>query len=748
MSEHTSVRNILTSRVVYWGPAGSGKTTSVNTLRRLLDPERRTHTYSLALQNGQTHSFDLLPIEEFRFGRFRVRMRVVAVPGSASQLEMRRALVRRADAIIFVADSRRAALQRNVESMHDLLDAMQAHDIEPTSVPVVWTCNYQDDADAASRTEVAQALGLPADSMMESVATEGHGILETFGEAFRWVTGKLVEQHKVPNVDTDGVMPTQVLPQLVRGAQPRQSDDAKNQLVINVPEKLAARAQDAEVQLRLVEAHIECESLRQQLDRRNQELMAINRVARSILSAMEADNLLVVLLDSTAEYLGAEFASCVLFDPTNAGQLRTHVLGFGRDPILGLPPAGAQRFFEFLQNSDGPVPADAKRNPDLLHDLKSVDRRVTGAMIQPIKGARGKPAGWISIYSCAEDIVLTTQQLLFLSSISRLAALGIEQIALFDNARNHSSSTEDALRTKTGELEMANAKIRALNRGLESRVTERTHALENSNRQLRETHAGSVYAARLSGMAQLGASFAHEVNNPVAGLTGNLHFMREALDELRSRVAVTSAEGADALQAIDEFEEVIGESLQSAGRVSSLIGSLKRFGAEDGGTKSISVNALIADAVMLMEERLHQCAELELRLGDVGDLVGDESHVSHVVLALLTNAVEAIERTGNPGKISVTTFQTGEKVTLVVRDDGVGVASELLPRVFEPFTTTKDGVASAGLGLHCAMRTVKSMGGTIRMRSKPGDGTTVTVVVPVAVALAVETELASGGNEA
>ncbi|MDH3591941.1 MAG: hypothetical protein OER88_08690, partial [Planctomycetota bacterium] len=521
MSEFDTARNILHARIVYWGPAGCGKTTSVNTLRRLIDPEGRHRMYSVAMPDGRTHSFDLLPVEEFRFGRFRVRVRVIAAPGDAAAPDVRHALVRRADAIVFVADSRPDRVEANRASLAELEDALRSNGIDPASMPVVWTCNFQDAPAGASASDVCAALGIGA-QMFESVATEGHGVLEAFADAFRYCTSAIAARHKIKDVDPNGVMPTQVLPQLVRGAT-RHASDKSGPLVITVPDALPAAARSAFAQLRLVEAHIETDLLRQQLVGRNAELMAINRVARSILSAMEADNLLVVLLDSTAEYLGADHASCVFFDPTNHGQLRTHVLGFGRDPILGLAAEPAQRFFEFLQNSDGPVPADPKRNPDLLHELQRVDRRVKRAMIQPIKGGRGKPAGWIAIYATADESPMSTQEVLFLSSISRLAALGVEQISMLDKVQNFSQRLEEEAHRRTGELEMANAKIRALNRGLESRVTERTRALEEANRHLRETRASAIYAARQSGMAQLGASFAHEVNNPVAGLTGNLH---------------------------------------------------------------------------------------------------------------------------------------------------------------------------------------------------------------------------------
>ena len=94
----------------------------------------------------------------------------------------------------------------------------------------------------------------------------------------------------------------------------------------------------------------------------------------SILGAMEVDNLLVVLVDSAAEHLRVTHATCVLFDPKARDALRSHVMGFGRDPVLGLKDEAARKFFELLRNSDGPVPFQEEHNPDLLAALKQVDR--------------------------------------------------------------------------------------------------------------------------------------------------------------------------------------------------------------------------------------------------------------------------------------------------------------------------------------------------------------------------------------
>ncbi len=742
MSRFDRVRNLLRTRIVYWGPQGSGKTASLATLLRFLDPEEQGRLYSVAEEDGGTLSFDLLPVEGFRLGTQRVQMRVLAVPGDPERAAARRALVGEADAVVFVADSRPEAADRNRASKGELDAALRAE--ERAGIPIICACNHHDHPSARPVSALCQELGLPAGVTFEASATDGRGVFEAFAEVFSQLLQSLVAKHSVIGAAREGLTPTLILPQLARGAAMRRlkGRGETRHVQLQIPAKADDTFASLHAQLGLVEQHIAADARNLKLDERNRELMAINRVARSILSAMDPENLLVVLLDSTAEHLGIAYGTCVLFDPTEQGALRTHVLGFGRDPALRLSDAAARGFFERLKQSDGPVPGDETRNPELLASLQQVDRRVKRALFQPIKNDLGRLLGWLGIYATDDEPPLSTQELLFLSSISRLAALGLDQIVQVDEFRGAQQQLEDVVKERTGKLEMANAKIRALNRGMESRVSERTRALEDANRKLRAARAGAVTSARTRGMGELAASFAHEVTEPVGSLAEHLKSMQENLDDLKARIApaVDQNSGAlGALGALEDWEIRLEETLRSTRRMENILQSLRRFGDAAMPEGRFSLNAVVADAVTLLEERIRNQAELELHLGTLPDVTGKARELGHAVLALLTNAIEALERKGLRGTLTVTTFHSGEKVTLVVRDDGAGIDESILNTVLEPFVTTKTE-RGAGLGLHAATKTVSEHGGTIKVRSKPHEGTSVTILLPEAEAEEVATE--------
>ena len=726
MSHLDQSKNVLEARILFWGPAGSGKTAALEALRRFLDPEDRLCLYRVNSADGRTLFFDLLPLEDFTFGSYRVRTRLLAAPGGDAHGRVRMALAASADVVVFVADSKEGRGKANWQSLHELAAALTARCVEPTTVPTIFCVNRRDLPDAVPAANLRATLGCKR--AHETVATDGTGIFECFSEAFRAMMEVLIERHDIVSPDTAEALPVRQLPQLARGGKIRfdRPRDAKDRSIdIRIPDEDAPHAVQAiDVQIRFAEMRTAADQLNRMLEGRNQELMAINRVARSILSAMEPDNLLVVLLDATAEYIGVTHASCVVFAEAEEEQLRTHVRGFGRDPVLALPNNEARYLFDLLHSSDGPVPVDDEHNTQLLRAIRGIDRRVRRALYQAIRGNNGKTAGWLGIYVTEEDVAITTQRLLFLSSISRLAALGLEKISLLEQMRETVSRQGEQLGEQAGKIELAKARIRALNRGLESRVTERTRALTESIRSLRDSRAAAIHEARLAGMGQVAEAFVEQICAPVDELKTGLEMLREGLDDLRASLSPEADR-----KAIEDFESILDESHSSTQQVSGVLSSLRRLSGE--GAEEIDLNAALADAVTMLDPRIKACAELELRLGSIPSVEGEERELSDVLLALLTNAVEAMERSGKRGRLVVSTFASNNEVTLMVQDTGGGIAEELLPRVFEPFVTTKEGDTSAGLGLHIAYETVKRHHGTLKVRSKPGEGATVKLLLPV-----------------
>jgi len=730
MSRLDRHRNSLEARIVYWGAPASGKTETLAALQRALDPEGRSILYSLAGSDGATVYFDVLPLEEFRYGGQRIAIRLCTVPGGVDRAPERRALLRDADGIVFVADGSRSALGANRAAARELEETLQALGRRRDEVPMVWCLNKQDLGETIPPRELREMLVPGTDPVFETAATEGHGVFDAFQETFRLVLQRLARRHGLEALPEDrGGLPQQLLPQLARAerAGPVPGPTAERQVVsiVLADDETADASRALDAMLSLTDVHAAQAAELRLLEGRNVELSAVNRVARSILSAMEVDNLLVVLLDATLDRLGASHAGVVMFDPSADGALKTHVTGFGRDPALGLAPASARRFFELMRDSDGPIPADPMRDPELLEALRAVDNRICGAVFQPLKLDSTSPSGWIGIYRMEGEARLNASALLFLSSISRLAALGLDKIGQFDVLRRAQETDGAELQEASASLELAQARLRALNRGMESRVRERTRSLDESLKRVQRDSAEAANRARMRGMSDLAASFVGEIDKPIEELTARLQSMADALDEMRATAAAGTEEERQAL--VERHESLIGDCAAGTKRVSGIVDSLRRLGG--GGTNQplFSLNAAVADAVTLLEHRIQDCAQLDLRLGKIPDIVGDAAELSQVVMALLTNALEAIEKTGNRGNITLTTYASTTVATLRITDDGIGIDPELLPRICEPFVTTKQGQVGAGLGLHAAHQALEAQGGEVRIKSDAGHGASITV---------------------
>jgi len=740
----------LLANVVYWGAEGAGKTAAMRGLRRFLNADGGACVYSVNADDERTLFFDLYQLPEFHVGSYRVRARLVAGPGAPTRQETRRALLTDVDAIVFVADARRTRLEATLESHTELKHALLADGLQLDSIPITYVFNRQDSGDALKAAVLKRSLGLDANHpVFETIASTGTGVLDAFSATFRELVASLAGRLDVEDFENNTVIPHKLMLSLFHdGDRPfiTPASPESGSIVVNVPERtppddvesdgpiearpcnqLGAESLDAQILIAARDLHTQSRILR--FEQRNQELMAVNRVARSILGAMESENLLVVLLDSTADYLNASHAACVLFNGSEKKNLRTHVRGFGRDPVLDFPREYARKFLDLIRDSDGPIPLQEGRNGDLLAALRQVDRRVVSAFFAPLKNV-GQPAGWIGIYQVEEERPLNTRELLFLSSISRLAGLGVEKIDLVEALQKRTLSQDTLVEDHTARLEMANAKVRALNRALESKVRERTQQIRLANKKLQTDTASALSAARLAGMTQVASTLSHQVHHPAENLASHLDTMRSSLDDLRATVAVAGPDAASGMQSIDGIEEILSETLECVEQITSVVGSLRRFGGTDSPSGEFSLNSAVADAATVLGESIDAHGELQLRLGSVPMVRGNAGELRQAVLAILTNAAEALARSGKKGKVEVITYATNGEINLRVKDDGPGIPESLLPTVFEPFVTTKQGQAHAGLGLHSAFTSVRNQGGKIRVRSKVGEGTVVTVVLP------------------
>ncbi|MFH1468362.1 MAG: hypothetical protein ABIO70_28495 [Pseudomonadota bacterium] len=187
---HFSKREIE-ARIVYWGPALSGKTTSLRALHAFTPRGRRGQLETLDTVDERTVYFDYLPLMWGAIAGFQGRVKVVGVPGQPLYQQTRRLLLRGADAVVFVADSGAQRLSANVESLSELQQALTALGRSLDEIPMVLQYNKRDLADALP-VKVLQ-LGLNARDLpwFETVAIEGGGVADTFQALFELLSRRI-----------------------------------------------------------------------------------------------------------------------------------------------------------------------------------------------------------------------------------------------------------------------------------------------------------------------------------------------------------------------------------------------------------------------------------------------------------------------------------------------------------------------------------------------------------------------------
>ena len=277
--------------------------------------------------------------------------------------------------------------------------------------------------------------------------------------------------------------------------------------------------------------------------------------------------------------------------------------------------------------------------------------------------------------------------------------------------------------------------------------------LENRNRQLargkaelERLQAQIVHHEKMASLGQLAAGIAHEINNPVNFIYGNLTVFRQYAGELRelldhydkAKMSSKTAAGATAIKLKIGYETLL-ESLTSliddccvgAERIGGIVKNLRTFSRlDDAEFSKTDVHEGIDSTVRLLS-RYYSAGNLTLTR-DYGNLPLIDAFVgqlNQVWLNLLVNAAQAVgERTG---QVAVRTFTDNDYIVVEISDSGTGIAPEHLNRIFEPFFTTKTVGEGTGLGLSISFGIIAQHRGAITVESNLNNGTIFTVRLPV-----------------
>ncbi len=183
----------ITAKIVYYGPAVCGKTTSLQVIHQKIAPNQRGKLLSLATETDRTIFFDLLPLKLGEIKGFKLKFQLYTVPGQVKYNNTRKLVLQGADAIVFVADSQRARRQANIESFKNLQENLLEQGQRLEDLPLVYEYNKRDVESPLSVEELNRDLNARGLPYFETVASQGRGVMEAL-EAISKMTLEYLEK--------------------------------------------------------------------------------------------------------------------------------------------------------------------------------------------------------------------------------------------------------------------------------------------------------------------------------------------------------------------------------------------------------------------------------------------------------------------------------------------------------------------------------------------------------------------------
>ena len=300
--------------------------------------------------------------------------------------------------------------------------------------------------------------------------------------------------------------------------------------------------------------------------------------------------------------------------------------------------------------------------------------------------------------------------------------------------------------------------LQNVNKQLEDQVEQRTKDLHKTLRELKQSQAQLIQAEKMSSLGRLVAGIAHEINNPISFIHGNIAHVKTYTQDLLNLSNLYQQEFPEATAIIQEkiaeidldfLEEDLPKIMASmqvgTERVRQIVDSLRTFShLDESAIKSVDLHAGIDSTLMILNSRLQA---LSSSLDEIKVIKNYAQlplvkcyarQLNQVFLHILSNAIDALElaKEKEPVIIPTITIQTqllnANQVKISVTDNGVGISPDVQELMFDPFFTTKPVGQGIGIGLSISYQIIsKNHGGQLLFDSQPGKGTKFMVIIPV-----------------
>lgn len=497
----------------------------------------------------------------------------------------------------------------------------------------------------------------------------------------------------------------------------------------------------------LAHKELEKRTLAQEILDNYREITFLYELSEKLTASLDIDELVNLLLTEARKLVKATTGAVMLLSKNgNIEQLKI-VSAFGQEWHRDRPTMALDEDIVgvVLKNGQGEIVNDVANDPR----CKGLAATMSALICIPLI-SKGRPVGAI-IFGHASPIAYTAADLKRMNTLASQAAAAIENARLYQESQTAAT---------TAQLQ--------------------AEKLQQALRELQETQSQLIQSEKMSSLGQLVAGIAHEINNPVNFISGNISHAQRYIEDLLRLLRLYQQELpqptsvlAEAIAEIDldflaaDLPKLITSMKLGTDRIREIVVSLRNFSRlDEAQIKPVDLHSGIDSTLMILQHRLKPRPgrpQIQV-IKNYGKLPLVECHaglMNQVFMNILSNAIDALEEEQKPGEITITTELISHKPRLItnsgepiadadnqsvlikIRDNGCGIPLEIRSRLFDPFFTTKPVGKGTGLGLSISYKIiVEKHAGTIRCLSEPGLGTEFLIQIPVKIS----SELAANYN--
>ncbi|MBD2412760.1 serine/threonine protein kinase [Nostoc calcicola FACHB-389] len=492
------------------------------------------------------------------------------------------------------------------------------------------------------------------------------------------------------------------------------------------------------------------------------DLSTVFKASQAISSEIMLDDLLAKLMKIVMENAGAQ-TSCFLLEKNGQMVIEAFV-GVNKNEIFLETSSSLDNSLYVpisilnyvMITKESVVIGDASSEGKFTSDPYIIQNKCKSVLCTPIIH-QSKLIGILYLQNNLTTNAFTTERLEVVKILASQAAISIENAKLYTN-----------LSKLNDNLQHANQQLENYSKNLELKVEERTQELHEKNvcleeqaqkleftlKQLQATQLQMIQREKMSGLGQLVAGIAHEINNPINFIYGNISHANQYIEDMLHLIKIyhkiypnltpqmlAEQEDIDLQFLIEDLPKLLSSMKVGADRIRQIVLSLRNFSRlDEAEMKPVNIHEGIDSALLILQHRLKtESANSKIQIiknyGSLPLVDCYPSQLNQVFMNLLANAIDALEDYNshrsleeaelNPAYIKITTELLEQNLLAIhIADNGYGMTSDILSQIFNPFFTTKPIGKGTGLGLSISYTIiVEKHGGKISCNSVPREGT-------------------------